>query len=56
MNLLQEELSKHLEKYQDEWTEEEIAKALDVSRPTIARDWRLARLMLVRILGPDRPQ
>lgn len=31
-------------------TEPEIAEVLGVSRPTVARDWRLARLLLRRLL------
>ena len=33
--------------------EEEVASALGVSRATVARDWRLARLLLKRLLGRD---
>ena len=35
-------------------TEDEIAEVLDVSRVTVARDWRLARLLLSRVLRPER--
>lgn len=34
-------------------TEDEIAVALRVSRATIARDWRVARLLLSRTLRPE---
>ena len=34
-------------------TESDVARVLDVSRGTVARDWRVARLMLSRSLGTD---
>ena len=34
-------------------SESEIAVVLDVSRGTVARDWRVARMMLARTLGSD---
>lgn len=33
--------------------EDEVALVLDVSRATVARDWRLARLLLGRLLGAE---
>lgn len=36
-------------------TEEEIAVVLDISRATVARDWRVARMMLSRILKQGIP-
>ena len=36
-------------------TEEDIAKTLGISRATVARDWRIARLMLSRSLGEQTP-
>ena len=33
--------------------EDEIAKALDISRATVKRDWRLARAWLARELGGE---
>ncbi|MCP4664186.1 MAG: hypothetical protein GY856_53055 [bacterium] len=34
-------------------TESDVASALGVSRLTVSRDWRVARLLLSRTLSPD---
>jgi RNA polymerase sigma factor (TIGR02999 family) len=37
-------------------TEEEVADILGVSRTTVKREWRVARAVLYRQLGPARPE